>query len=599
MAAESHFTRVHPERSSESRVCAEPVATPGVDVVRQRAMQAAEYYHKKVRTGSVSSGSGTDMAAGGDTYQMNSHPPGGSTPGKQSLDSSDASETDALRAGVTPASSDTYYKQKLRAGFIDLRNSYNEKFRTRSSASLGHRTFTAPANFEEPTNSSGGRSNRTQQSQISGPPGRRKRSGDQGYGLGQRQTCSERRGLHRSNSSLELEHGQQEFLPEDVAAPTGNMRRDYGSANSLDVMSNSGESFFAMLQDYHNENLDQRAAAPPSINELLRGRVDLNKNAGAPLAPQFHNRVSYPQSKPALNGTAVAVSESAVDPSASPKMGAKLQQKNKERKPRAKTMVAEASSGILRKIRGARSDAESVNKSMSDNSLDDGRPEDRQKRKAFVHFDCQSISVVLGDVIKRRTNVEMTRRNTTTGASAASGTRGADTDDLVSDDSDAGDGKNSELLLSCPFFRNEIGGEEEHMICLNRVTAQKRSRQLLGCERGIESVLRPAACNGVTILDTSKNVQGTSIPAVVSYQGLVVEHVDHGAEYYRTFFHGFGEYYVQISRNSCELLEFFLVFCGNEMFSVHITLLKFKMNHDQNLSHTHVCSACSTRRRLV
>ena len=563
MAAESHFTRVHPERSSESRVCVEPVATPAVEVVRQRAMQAAEYYHKKVRTGSVSSGSGTDMAAGGDTYQMNSHP-GGSTPGKQSLDSSDASETDALRAGVTPASSDTYYKQKLRAGFIDLRNSYNEKFRTRGSASLGHRTFTAPANFEEPTNS-GGRSNRTQQSQISGPPGRRKRSGDQGYGLGQRTTCSERRGLHRSNSSLELEHGQQEFLPEDVVAPTGNMRRDYGSANSLDVMSNSGESFFAMLQDYHNENLDQRAAAPPRINELLRGRVDLNKNTSTPQVAQFQNRASYPQSKPALNGTAVAVCESTVDPSASPKTGAKLQQKSKERKPRAKTMVAEASSGILRKIRGARSDTESGNKSMSDNSLDDGRPEDRQKRKAFVHFDCQSIGVVLGDVIKRRTTVEMTRRNTTTGASAASGTRGTDTDDLVSDDSDAGDGKNSELLLSCPFFRNEIGGEEEHMICLNRVTAQKRSRQLLGDrERGAESVLRPAACNGVTILDTSKNVQGTSIPAVVCYQGLVVEHVDHGAEYYRTFFHGFGEYDVVISRNSCESP----VFCENEMSSV-------------------------------
>lgn len=543
MAAENHFARVNPlsERSSESHSGAAPVATPAVEVVRQRAMQAAEYYHKKVRTGSFSSGSGTEMAAGGDTYQMNSHP-GGSTAVKQPLDVSNASETDALRAGVTPASSDTYYKQKLRAGFIDLRNSYNEKFRTRGSANLGHRTFTAPSEFgSQQSNNSGGRSARgQQQSQNSGSPGRRKRGGDRGFGLGQRATRSERRVLHRSNSSLELEHNLQEFMPEDASVSTSMLRRDYGSANSLDMMSNSGESFFAMLQDYHNENVDQRAVAPPQINELLRGRLDLNKNTNS-TAAQFQNRSSYPQSKQAMNGTAVAVADAAVDPSTSPKMGAKMQPKGKERKPRAKTMVAEASSGILRKIRGTRSDTESGNKSMSDNSLDEGRMEERQKRKAFVHYDCQSIGVVLGEVIKRRTNIEMTRRNTTTGASAASGMR--DTDDVLSDDTDTGDGKSNELLLSCAFFRNEIGGEEEHMICLNRVTAQKRSRQLLGDrERSMESVLRPAMCNGVTILDTSQSAQGMFNPAVVNHQGLVVEHVDHGAAYYRTFFHGFGEY---------------------------------------------------------
>ena len=530
MAAESQFVRVNAERSSKIRCrpCAEaPVATPAVDVVRRRALQAAEYYHKKVRTGSMSSGSGTEMAASGDTYQMNSLP-GSSTSVKHCLDLSDASETDALRAGVTPASSDTYYKQKLRAGFIDLRNSYNEKIRTRSAKNLGHRTFTTPAMFDDaPSSNNSG--NVSARKQISGSPARRKRSGDRGYGS--RSTRSDRPGLHRSNSSLELEQGKQQFLPGDVSVPVGKLKRDYGSANSLDIMSNSGESFFAMLQDYHNENLDQRAAAPPQMTELLRGRLDANKNTNV-----VQNRSSYPQSRKVMNGTAVSLPDT--NPS-SPKSSSKAQ-KSKERRPRAKTIVAEAGSEILRKIRGSRSDA--ANKSMSDNSIDDGRPEDRLRRKAFVHFDCQSVSVVLGDVIKRRTTKEMTRRNTTTGASAA-----RDNDDVTSE-TDAGDGKSNELLLSCPFFRNEIGGEEEHMICLNRVTAHKRSQQLLG-DRELcgESLLRPAVCNGVTLLDTSESVQGTVIPSVVNHRGLVVEHVDHGAAYYRTFLHGFGEYVMFLS----------------------------------------------------
>ena len=45
---------------------------------------------------------------------------------------------------------------------------------------------------------------------------------------------------------------------------------------------------------------------------------------------------------------------------------------------------------------------------------------------------------------------------------------------------DAGDGKTNDLVLSCPFFRNEIGGEEERRIALNRTTAQKRVQNLLG-----------------------------------------------------------------------------------------------------------------------
>ena len=73
--------------------------------------------------------------------------------------------------------------------------------------------------------------------------------------------------------------------------------------------------------------------------------------------------------------------------------------------------------------------------------------EDRQRRRAFAHYDCQSLTANLGYAAKLRGLLLARRRNTTTGASAASmlGTRSA-TPDGDSGDEDSGDGTSNELL---------------------------------------------------------------------------------------------------------------------------------------------------------
>ncbi|XP_040264911.1 signal-induced proliferation-associated protein 1 isoform X1 [Bufo bufo] len=79
--------------------------------------------------------------------------------------------------------------------------------------------------------------------------------------------------------------------------------------------------------------------------------------------------------------------------------------------------------------------------------------------KSFAHHDIQSI---LFDPFRRRESE--VRKNVRSGASAASHirTNSSPRRSLSSpeDPGDPGDGKDNELLLSCPYFRNEVGGEE-------------------------------------------------------------------------------------------------------------------------------------------
>ena len=418
---------------------------------------------------------------------------------------------DALRAGVTPASSDAYYKAKLRAGFIDLRNSYNEKIRPRTNT-YPNRQLGGPPPVPRELGRVAERSNLPADMAPAG------------------KSLVGRRELYRSNSSLELDRMDNGSEGRD----TGALHREYGSASSLDVVSSNGDTFFAMLQDYRNENLDQRAPPPPQIQEVLRGKVDLPPKTPTSLSP--NGKVP--------NG---AVSgEDIPDGSHSPKMKTKSQ-KSKERKQRNKSVVGDSSSGggIFKKLRGKPDSAESSNTKTSEGNAEvDPKVEERQKRKALVHYDCQSVGINLTDVIKRKNSLNR-RRNTKTGASAASGAAGPRTENshqaMAEDDN--GDGKTNDLVLSCPYFRNEIGGEEERMISLNRMTAQKRVQNLLGnmpCGENSALMRRPA-CNGVAILDNSPSPTGIMPPALLAYKGLVIEHVDHGAFYYRHFFHNYGK----------------------------------------------------------
>ena len=118
--------------------------------------------------------------------------------------------------------SDNYYKQCLRAGFIDLRTTYQEN----PSRFSPHHHTTRPSHPHH----------RDQHHQY--------------HRYQQRAGARKQRELYRSNSSLELESscgGTGAAGADHLADPPDNRNkyRDYGSANSLDILND--DSFFVSL----------------------------------------------------------------------------------------------------------------------------------------------------------------------------------------------------------------------------------------------------------------------------------------------------------------------------------------------------------------
>ncbi|NXD46544.1 SI1L3 protein, partial [Copsychus sechellarum] len=148
-------------------------------------------------------------------------------------------------------------------------------------------------------------------------------------------------------------------------------------------------------------------------------------------------------------------------------------------------------------------------------------------RKGFAHFDVQSIffeAVPAGGAARRR--------NTTTGASAASAGSEpgfSSTEDLNCKENlerDLGDDTSNELLLSCPHFRNEIGGGGgERDVSFARSAAPAAAPAFRAG--------RPSNA-GVSVLEFPKERRRD--PERLRSSG--VEHADLGARYYRDYFHG-------------------------------------------------------------
>ncbi|XP_022694025.1 signal-induced proliferation-associated 1-like protein 2 [Varroa jacobsoni] len=213
-------------------------------------------------------------------------------------------------------------------------------------------------------------------------------------------------------------------------------------------------------------------------------------------------------------------------------------------------------------------------------ALDSARLEDRLRKKLFAHYDCQSLTANL-TLASRLRNVLAKRRNTTTGASAASQLG----DNCEGRDGDAGDGRFNELVQSCPFFRNELGGEEERQLALNRFTANRHKslqmtdrdyrasahieapyktstlRQVLSNNSSLSSsadsgaggssaastslplssctqmVHKPMSACGLSVLESSGGAAKWKFrPCPYEVPSSIIEGVDHGATFYRTFF---------------------------------------------------------------
>ncbi|XP_020285367.1 signal-induced proliferation-associated 1-like protein 2 isoform X2 [Pseudomyrmex gracilis] len=277
--------------------------------------------------------------------------------------------------------------------------------------------------------------------------------------------------LHRSNSSLELPHS-----PDPASrVPETPLRREYGSHGSIDIVAQSittGENFFAMLQDFR----------PPE----QRG----------PVAGDYLRRVHQ------QDGVTVQqlddVDGGASGAGSSPKQRLKLNRLWGGKPPR--TMEESCTSPV------ASADVE-----------------ERHRRRAFAHYDCQSLTANLSYAARLRGILLAKRRNTATGASAASALRAATPDETPEDD--AGDGKGNDLLEPCPFFRNEIGGEGEREVGLTRFSQGN-------------GIHRPSLSYGVSVLEPLPGETMWKHTCPLQKRPLPIESVDEGAYYYRRYFLG-------------------------------------------------------------
>lgn len=210
---------------------------------------------------------------------------------------------------------------------------------------------------------------------------------------------------------------------------------------------------------------------------------------------------------------------------------------------------------LFRKLRTIKSENDALRLSTEQ---DDRRPLSFQK--CFAHYDVQSVLFNISEAVASRISLSQ-RKNTTTGASAASqyqvpgggqvcgnitapttmfespmGSR-EDLNPKENLDADEGDGKSNGLVLNCPHFRNEIGGEGERRISLSR--ANNTSYTAGGENCSFESSLSSHCTNaGVSVLEVPRESQAIHREKVKRY---IIEHIDLGAYYYHKYFYGRGK----------------------------------------------------------
>uniref|UniRef100_UPI00398F5333 signal-induced proliferation-associated 1-like protein 2 isoform X2 n=1 Tax=Pristiophorus japonicus TaxID=55135 RepID=UPI00398F5333 len=200
----------------------------------------------------------------------------------------------------------------------------------------------------------------------------------------------------------------------------------------------------------------------------------------------------------------------------------------KEAKARPKPLAEPAAeASVFRKLKTQRSDPESPRSPPPAGGQEEaGRP--RASAKNLVHYDVQSILFDLRRAVSNRDSAGR-RKNIITGASAASQLParpaspgdGGSAEELqhppagagppaVGGAGDQGDGKDTQLVLSCPHFRNEVGGEAE-------------PRYASRCPNAAVSVLEEPR-------ESHLARQGKAT--------YFVEHADLGANYFRKYFSG-------------------------------------------------------------
>ncbi|XP_050543040.1 signal-induced proliferation-associated 1-like protein 1 [Daktulosphaira vitifoliae] len=322
--------------------------------------------------------------------------------------------------------------------------------------------------------------------------------------------------LYRSNSSLELTHadyphfgGSTQYIESQsnersIISPM--LKREYGSHGSIDVIAASdrnsngcltnGEHFFAMLQDYR-----------PTVLDMIDGNDREIRYREMPVDTPPDDHIVPPSH----------LDKSSTQGNSSPKLKLKFHKfwgaNNKFSRTTDDTTLASSNSNI----------GTNCNEFGSD---------DRQKRRGFAHYDVQSLTATVGLARKLQTMLSR-RRNTATGASAASMLAArSSTPDSVEDD--LGDGKHNSLIDSCPFFRNELGGEGEREVSL---TQRTQAGQVSTLNNG-KLYHKPRMAYGVSVLEYPPGETHWTEGICPENYSRLIETTDDGDLYYRKYFYG-------------------------------------------------------------
>lgn len=355
------------------------------------------------------------------------------------------------------------------------------------------------------------------------------------YTIGDIFVHSPQRGLHpirqRSNSDVTISDiDTEDVLDQHAVNPnTGAaLHREYGSTSSIDRQGLSGENVFAMLRGYRVENYDHKVTSSFGFPDFFP--------CNTAISPSLHAAAQISR------GEFVRISGlDYVD-------GGLLMGRDRDKPFKRRLKSESVETSLFRKLRTVKSEHETF-KFTSD--LEEGRL-DRgihpwSCQRCFAHYDVQSILFNINEAMATRASVGK-RKNITTGASAASqtpvtaGPAGGcesplgskeDLNSKENPDADEGDGKSNDLVLSCPYFRNETGGEGDRRIALSRANSASYSS---GESCSFESSLSSHCTNaGVSVLEVPRENQPIHREKVKRY---IIEHVDLGAYYYRKFFYG-------------------------------------------------------------
>ncbi|OQV18986.1 Signal-induced proliferation-associated 1-like protein 1 [Hypsibius exemplaris] len=345
---------------------------------------------------------------------------------------------------------------------------------------------------------------------------------------------------HRSVSSLDIPMEE-----DDTPKPTALLKEYGGSASSIDFGKSVGGNIRAIL-----DQLKRGKSASGSANSLSSLP---NSDGSGGSAGSNNGGLCNPRSKKAAS-------------------------KDKPQQQQPKKSNLRSRSSIFRKMRGGSSSSNggleegSVNSShsieMDTSSADAAADGDRIRRRIFAHYDTGSVMTRL--VPSRETLA--TRRNTTTGASAAnfstrcvlpSADGPVDASNLCGDEVDQGDGKSNNLLLNCPYFRNEISPED----CSPSVSPASSYGVMMRLPHGRRHSNPPTfrPHYGAIILEDEDVAlaSGTQGPKCIHQLQPRFEHLDNGAFYYRKYFHGeehsnyfgmdekFGPVAVSIKKEKC------------------------------------------------